>query len=355
MNEDVCYAIGLMSGTSLDGLDMVYVSFDTKAYNNVTILSAETVSYTTSWEHALKNAIHLNSEELKQLSLDYAQLLSEEVLQFIAKYNISHIDFIASHGHTIFHNPKEGFTLQIGDGQRLASLCGYTVVCDFRTQDVALGGQGAPLVPIGDAILFSKYAACLNLGGFANVSYTLNNERIAFDICAVNTVMNHYAAKLGLPFDSEGALAKSGTIDYGLFHELNQLAYYSKEAPKSLGIEWVHATVFPLLNKYELSIPDILHTYTSHIAHQIATVLENCRETLVTGGGVCNTFLMDCIRAHCKSEIIIPETTIVHFKEALVFAFLGLLRLKGEVNCLQSVTGAKKNHSSGAIFNPENL
>ena len=344
--------IGVMSGTSLDGLDLVYVVFDNNNYKDFEILCSETTSYSTLWKEKLASAIHHSNKELEELDVVYGALLAEKVNDFIKKNHIADVDFIASHGHTILHQPEKGITLQVGNGQVLATQTQTKVVCDFRTQDVKLGGQGAPLVPIGDAFLFDQYDACLNLGGFANVSFEENTKRIAFDICPVNIVLNYYVNSLGLEYDNKGLIAASGTIHNELLQELNSVQFYKKKHPKSLGLEWVQSTIFPLINKMNLETKDVLATFVEHIAIQIAESTKNCNTLLITGGGVFNDFLIERIRHHSNVEIIIPDAQTVHFKEAFIFAFLGLLRVDNQVNCLSSVTGAKKDHSSGVIFLP---
>lgn len=344
------FAIGVMSGTSLDGVDLVYVKFDKKDYQNFEILHSETLSYTSKWKKMLQNAIHLSKKELDDLDIMYGQLLGDMILQFITKNHIKHIDFIASHGHTVLHQPENGITLQIGDGATIAKITQQKVVCDFRTQDVKLGGQGAPLVPIGDELLFSNYEYCINLGGFSNISYQKEHQRIAFDICPVNIVLNFYANTLGYAYDASGAIAKSGQINQRLLIALNRLEYYQKQAPKSLGLEWVQQNVFPIIDQLESNVPNILRTVVEHIAIQISAVIKGNTSLLFTGGGVFNTFLMEQIAYYSNVKIGLPDHKLIHFKEALIFALLGLLKIDNQVNCLASVTGAQKDHSSGVIF-----
>ena len=354
MNDDFFYIIGLMSGTSLDGLDIVYVKFQKSDYANFEILSAETISYSDIWKERLQSAINLDKNGTSVLHNEYGVFLGIKTKEFISKNTIQKVDFIASHGHTVFHQPENGFTLQVGDGEEILKATNSTVVADFRIQDVQLGGQGAPLVPIGDRLLFSGYQACVNLGGFANISYERNDLRIAFDICPVNIVMNFYSNKMGLEYDDKGALASKGTIHQGLLKELNSLTFYSKKPPKSLGLEWVQQYVFPLVDKYKLDSHNILRTFLEHVAQQISQIIQPFDTILFTGGGVYNDFLIKRIEDIGKNNIIIPADDIINYKEALIFALLGLLKLQGQVNCLSSVTGAQKNHSSGKIFTTNN-
>jgi|TARA_B110000908_G_scaffold65039_1_gene78998 anhydro-N-acetylmuramic acid kinase len=352
MNTVYDFSIGLMSGTSLDGLDLVYVKFNIDDYQDFEIIHTDTIPYSEKWKTILQKSIDFSASELTTLDLEYGQLLAERVSEFIEKYAITKIDFIASHGHTVLHQPEKEITLQIGNGQVLANKTKHKVVCDFRTQDVVLGGQGAPLVPIGDALLFSEYDYCINLGGFSNVSYQKNEERIAFDICPVNIVMNFYVSQLGFDYDEDGALASKGGINELLLDKLNDLSFYKKKHPKSLGLEWVQQEVFPLIDEMEAEVPNILRTFVEHVAFQISNIVEQNAVILFTGGGVFNSFLMSRIAILSSGKTLKATNEMINYKEALVFAFLGLLKIKNEINCLKSVTGASKNHSSGVVFYP---
>ncbi|QQX77204.1 MULTISPECIES: anhydro-N-acetylmuramic acid kinase [Aequorivita] len=353
MKKNKYHIIGVMSGTSLDGIDLAEILFDySNGKWNFNILSAETVPYSSFWKDELREAINYSEEKLDRLDFKYTEKLSEEILKFIRKHNILEIDAVCSHGHTVLHQPEKGFTYQIGNLPRISKLLGQTVVCDFRMQDVELGGQGAPLVPIGDKLLFSEYDYCLNLGGFANCSFEKDGQRMAFDICPVNIVLNKYAEKLGKDFDEDGKLAASGNLDEGLLQKLNALTFYTEKPPKSLGLEWVREYIFPLLEASEISSEAILRTFTEHIAVQLANHFSEKASVLITGGGAYNSFLIDRLKNIASVEVVIPSTEILEYKEALIFGLLGVLKLRNEVNCLASVTGAKKDHSSGKIFNP---
>lgn len=344
--------IGVMSGTSLDGIDLAFINFSFKEQWSFKIIKADTIAYAEEWLGKLKTLIKYSKEELAELDLDYTLYLSEVIQKFITENNISSIDAICSHGHTALHKPEYGLTYQIGNLSVLGKRLNQTIVCDFRVQDVAFGGQGAPLVPIGDQLLFSDYSYCVNLGGFANVSTEIKGQRIAFDICPVNIVLNKYVSILGFAYDDKGALAKEGVLNTDLLKELNNLPFYKETYPKSLGLEWVNEIVFPIIDVYNLSVKDILRTVVEHVAIQISNVLnvQQNSSVLVTGGGVFNSFLMSRIEDLCNNTIQIPSKEIIEFKEALIFGFLGVLKLRAENNCLSSVTGAKKDHSSGIIF-----
>ena len=341
-----------MSGTSLDGVDLAYIKFNNSDRWTFEIYQSETVSYSEEWLTKLKNAIHFNPSELEGLNVDYTKLLASIISDFISKHNLTEIDAVCSHGHTISHQPQNGFTLQIGNLPMIRDLVNQTIVCDFRVQDVKLGGQGAPLVPIGDELLFSEYDYCLNLGGFSNVSFNENSNRIAFDISPVNTVLNFYANELGFAYDDAGNFAKSGNVNQDLLQQLNDLDFYKATYPKSLGMEFVNAEIFPLMHSFQIDVKDKLRTFVEHIAIQVAKICCKSEASLfITGGGAYNRFLTERLRNYLPStNIVIPDDKTIQFKEALIFGFLGVLRLRNEINVLSSVTGAKENHSSGVVF-----
>ncbi len=353
MSKKYWNIIGLMSGTSLDGVDIVYTQIvkNGKDYD-FKLIYTETIPYSMKWEQKLRNAFSASKEVIANLDIDYGNYLAQLINQFIKKNKIAEVDFVASHGHTIFHKPDEGLTLQIGDGQTINTKTGLKVICDFRTQDVELGGQGAPLVPVGDRLLFSEYDYCLNLGGFSNISFEKNNERIAFDICPVNIVLNHYAKELGFDYDKDGRIASKGNINEALLNKLNAISFYKAPIPKSLGFEFVNNSIFPMIDIYQIRIEDILRTFVAHIVTQITALFDNNKKlkVLVTGGGAYNKFLISELKRNSKNEIILPSSTIIDYKEALIFALLGVLRSDNQTNCLSSVTGAFKDHSSGKIF-----
>lgn len=353
MKQDNYNVIGVMSGTSLDGIDLAQIQLT--LHNNkwtFKIIESETVSYDQNWINHLKLAVDYPETELEKLNAAYTKLLGNIISEFIEKHKIENLDAVCSHGHTILHQPEKGLTLQIGNLPEISSLIHQTVVCDFRVQDVKLGGQGAPLVPIGDRLLFSEYDYCMNLGGFSNISFEQNGERIAFDISPVNTVLNYYANQLGLDYDDKGQLSRLGKVNENLLEQLNALDYYFQKFPKSLGFEFVKRTVLPLIESFEISVADKLCTFTEHIAIQTGLALPNkYGKILITGGGAYNDFLIERIQYYLpEMEIVIPSAKILEFKEALIFAILGILKLRDEINVLSSVTGAKRDHSSGEIY-----
>ena len=345
-------AIGMMSGSSLDGLDLALVRFNEESgHYGFQILAAETLAYPKYWTQQLSEAFHKQPENLVQLDKDYGKYLGEQVMAFAKKHNVQP-DFVASHGHTIFHKPEQHYTLQIGDGQEMAKACGFTVINDFRSEDVSKGGQGAPLVPIGDKLLFGNYEICLNIGGIANVSYDEEGKRIAYDLCIANQALNYLAQMKGLPYDRDGQLARNGEVDMDLLKKLNRHPFYGQFPAKSLGREFFEANQKELLK--DLSVEDMLATFTEHIALQIALGISHLPKgtILVTGGGARNQFLMERLQARTSHEVVIPDKMTIDYKEALVFAFLGLLKMEGKTNVLASVTGAESDSSSGRIWKP---
>lgn len=342
-----------MSGTSLDGLDLAYCIFThKKGCWNYAIEKAQTITYQAAWKNKLKNAHKLSATGLCALDTEFGKYMGQQALAFIKKNNLKKIQLISSHGHTVFHQPGKGFTCQVGSGAALASVTGIDTVCDFRSGDVALGGQGAPLVPVGDELLFSQYDACLNLGGIGNISFKRNGKRQAFDISPANMVLNYLAQKKGLPYDKDGHLARSGSVHWGLLKKLNAHPFYANYKSKSLGREWVEQHMLPLFDKEKMSLDDKLATAAEHTALQTACVLNHfkIKRVLITGGGAYNTDLISRMAAYCSTEMVIPDSKTIQFKEALIFAFLGVLRLRGEVNCLKEVTGAKRDSVGGALY-----
>jgi anhydro-N-acetylmuramic acid kinase len=342
-----------MSGTSLDGLDIACCDFTFKNNSwDFSLLNAETIAYTSEFANKLKNIANGTALELAMMHTEFGRYCAEEVNKFVTKYNCKPT-LIASHGQTIFHNPANGYTMQIGCGATIAALTGITTVCDFRTKDVALRGQGAPLVPIADKHLFGNFAACLNLGGFANISFDADDKRIAFDICAVNTIINYLCNKINLTFDKDGIIASGGEVNKILLNELNSLPYFKQIPPKSLGFEWINEFVNPIIEKHQDSIENKLRTVYEHISQCIADVLNiysNNKTVLVSGGGAYNIFLVDLIKEKNTANILFADNTITEFKEAIAFAFLGVLRYYNNINTLKSVTGADTDSIGGAVY-----
>lgn len=345
-------AIGLMSGSSLDGIDLVLTRLvSDEGHYRYTILDAETLPYPECWKTRLSDAFHQQPETLKSLDKDYGEYLGHCVHAFAESRGVKP-DLVASHGHTIFHKPEQRYTLQIGDGQAIADCSGILTINDFRSEDVQKGGQGAPLVPIGDRLLFSEYELCLNIGGIANISYECGGRRIAYDICIANQALNWLAQHKGCDYDRDGLMARSGQINNSLLKALNTHEYYQKTPPKSLGREFFEIYQQKLLES--VATEDALATFTEHVALQITQAIDNQPKgkLLVTGGGAHNTYLLERIQHHTKHQVIIPDRQTVDYKEALIFALLGLLRLEGRTNVLSSVTGAPTDSCSGRLWSP---
>jgi anhydro-N-acetylmuramic acid kinase len=350
--ENSQYIYGLMSGTSLDGVDMAICSFDKNdGYWNYQLHYCKTVHYDEVWSGKLSEAHRIGGLELIALDREYGNYLGTLVNDIAKETGIKPF-LISSHGHTIFHSPQQHFSLQIGCGAQIAAQTRSKVVCDFRSTDIALGGQGAPLVPIGDKLLFRGYDACLNLGGFANISFDQHNIRRAFDICPVNFILNYLAKQKGRKYDSYGRIGRSGVVNKELLELLNAVPFYIQSFPKSLSREWIETDINPILERSDCSFEDIVRTCYEHIAWQITRVLNENRikNVLLTGGGTHNSFLLELLRRETTCELVVPEPEIIDFKEALIFAFLGFLRYQGEINCLASVTGASIDSVSGAIY-----
>ena len=351
--------LGIMSGTSLDGLDLAYCHFKKGSSGfSFSIDNATTIPYPRGWQDKLSGLVNASALELTEANTNLGTFIGKEAKKFIREHGLNP-ELIACHGHTIFHQPQKGFSLQIGSGYQIMVESGVAVVNDFRSLDVALGGQGAPLVPIGDELLFSEYDFCLNLGGIANISANSQGKRIAYDICPANMVLNLIANRKGQAYDAGGAMASQGKLLPEFFTTLNQLDFYKLAAPKSLGYEWVSESVFPLLKEEGHTVEDLLYTFCAHMARQISIALKPLatgkqQSLLITGGGAYNTFFIQLLEKELSAlsiDIIVPDNFLVEYKEALIFAFLGVLRLRNEVNCLSSVTGARRDSCSGQIFN----
>lgn len=358
--------LGLMSGSSLDGLDLAYCSIDwqNQKVAHWELLAAETLVFSDQWKSRLRNLPSQNALIFAKTHTYFGHYMADLVQDFTQKHSIQNIDFIAAHGHTIFHNPNQRISIQIGDGAALAAKTGYTTICNFRTQDVALDGEGAPLAPLADAYLFEGYDFYLNLGGIANLSANLGNRWVAMDCCPANQVLNCLANELGAEYDDNGSWASQGKVLQELLQQVAQFDFYTQSYPKSLGNEWIRRYILPLYLQAPGSWQDKLATACEHIAIEIATCIQQIiqKENLppklykvfVTGGGAFNHYLMETIQAYCnqsqKVDLYLPDTSIICFKEALLMALLGVLRMEKVPNSLQAITGAKRDTINGAIY-----
>jgi anhydro-N-acetylmuramic acid kinase len=351
--------IGLMSGSSMDGLDIAHVQLEeVRGQWKYEILNAACLPYTEKWVKDLQHASDVNVGDFLKLHTRYGKYLGTKINEFIEKYKLDHqVHFIASHGHTVFHEPENGTTCQVGDGAAIAATTGLPVISDLRAMDVALGGQGAPIVPIGDKLLFGNYDYLLNIGGIANI--TIQRSLMAFDVCPANQILNGLAENEGKAMDENGAMAEVGTLLPEVLDELDNDPYYKKLPPKSLSNEMARDIAFPKLMMTNNNTYDLLHTVSHHIAVQVANVVkqyphgkENAT-MLVTGGGAFNTFLVMQLKKALDQHHVtveVPDANVVKYKEALVMALIGTLRWREEVNVLSSVTGAKRDSVGGALW-----
>lgn len=343
-----------MSGTSLDGVDIAFCDFKLKKEKwQFLIKASETVTYSKAWKNKLAQAHTISGEKLMQLHSEYGEFLGKLCNEFIKKNKLKQIDFIASHGHTIFHQPKNKFTFQLGNGNDIHAVAGLPVVFDFRSMDIARGGEGAPLVPIGDRFLFSAYDICLNLGGIANLSMEVNKQRHAFDVCFCNMGLNYLAATIGKEFDANGNLSSQGSVNKKWLRELHKVYSTTRKKHPSLAREGFEHAIVPQLEDNSISLNDKLRTFCESIVEEIAMAVPQKKnlKLLATGGGARNKFLIQLLRQKLsgQAEVVVPDHTIIDFKEALVFAFLGVLRVRGEVNALKTVTGASQDSCSGIL------
>ena len=350
-----------MSGSSLDGLDIAHVQLeDVRGAWSFQLLHTDCIPYSNEWLTKLQHAADYNVSDFLKLHTAYGAYVGKCVNDFIARHSIDHqVHFISSHGHTVFHDPEHHTTFQLGDGATIAAITGLPVINDLRAIDVALGGQGAPIVPIGDKLLFGRYDYLLNIGGIANITVWQNNAPVAFDICPANQVLNGLAEREGLTMDVNGNMAAGGNVLHDVFDELNHGEYYDLMPPKSLSNEAAKALVFPHLLESSHSTADLMHTAVLHIAQQVARAAQHYphgKETatmLVTGGGAFNSFLVTQLEkqlAPLNISVHVPDAEIVMYKEALVMALIGALRWREEVNVLSSVTGASRDSIGGALW-----
>lgn len=350
--------IGMMSGTSLDGLDMAYVHFTHHdAQWDFSLLAKRHVPYPPELVQKLGDVLTYSLRDIAALDLELGTYYADCLNDFILAHGLKP-DYIASHGHTIFHQPADRFTLQIGNPYKIKQKTGIPVVAQFRSEDVFKGGQGAPLVPVGDRYLFHAYDYCLNLGGISNISYETTEGRKAMDCGLSNMNLNYLAQKRDLSYDADGQIARSGVFIQELFYAFNALDYFKCPPPKSLGAEFFQEDVLPLLDHYNgYSLEDIMNTCVHHNAYQIAQHIKaygpkSSGQLLITGGGAYNSYFVEMIESYLPSTIncVIPSRDIIDFKEAIVFALLGVLKVRGEINVLSSVTGASSDSCSGILY-----
>ena len=352
--------IGLMSGSSLDGLDIAYVRLEeVRGKWDFEILHAECIAYSEEWVEALRNAAALPGIDYLKLDTRFGRLLGTGVNAFIARHGLEHkVHFIASHGHTVFHEPDNFTTAQLGNGAVIAALTGLPVINDLRAVDVALGGQGAPIVPVGDKLLFGDYDYLLNIGGISNISVKNGDGYVAFDVCPANQVLNRLAAREGLDMDEDGMLAAKGRVLPQLLALLAQDIFYTTAPPRSLSNSHAIAMATAVLEAGNADTTDLLATATTHIANEVERAIRLYGggikgKMLISGGGAMNKTLVKLIseRVACLGiEAVVPDVNTVMYKEALVMALLGVLRWREEANVLCSVSGASRDSVGGALW-----
>jgi anhydro-N-acetylmuramic acid kinase len=351
--------IGLMSGSSLDGLDIAFVKLrEDSGKWHYEWLATECMPYSDEWCEKLRSAQTMNVPAFLRMHTEYGHFIGQSINIFLEKHRGGEkVDFIASHGHTVFHEPENGVTYQLCDGASIAAETGIPVISDLRNMDIALRGQGAPIVPIGDKLLFGDYDYLLNLGGIANIS--IQSRSLAFDICPCNQLLNYYALKTGHVYDDGGQLARTGTVHNDLLDQLGMQAFYQQTPPKSLSNEFSKQQILPQIDEAKLDLPDALATCSMHIVECITAALKPYMQDvkhsrlLVSGGGAFNTFLIEQLSKALKPynvEVVVPDERLIQYKEALVMALIGALRWRSEVNVLASVTGASFDSIGGAIW-----
>lgn len=358
-------AIGVMSGSSLDGLDVAFTEFTEMAGKwSYEIKAAECLKYDEAWVKKLQQATTLSALDYQLLHTAYGHYIGQRINEFIDKYGLHYqVQMIASHGHTTFHVPEHRMTAQLGDGAAIAAVTGINVVSDLRAIDLALGGQGAPIVPIGEKLLLGDYAFFLNLGGIANISYNHPTRYVAFDVCPANRVLNMLAAEAGKPYDDGGQIAATGSVNRSLLSVLNNFEYYRQHYPKSLANDFGTGVVFPAIGNAALNTPDALATYTEHIAVQITEAVRKLSadlplhteqpKMLICGGGAHNHVLVERLKELLQPlsvEVVVPDDQLADYKEALIMALIGVLRWREENNVLSSVTGSVRDSIGGAVW-----
>ena len=357
----VYQVIGIMSGSSLDGLDIAFVKLEeNRGVWHYEFQAFACVAYQNEMAEQLKNASKLTVPDFLKLNTRFGHYIGEQVNLFIEQNKLQHqVHFITSHGHTVFHSPLHNTSTQIGDGATIAAVTELPTITDLRSMDVALGGQGAPIVPIGDKLLFPEYDYWLNIGGIANITARVNDSFVAFDVCPANQVLNLLAQNTGKDMDENGALAADGNLLIDVLSQLNEQDYYRQLPPKSLSNEAAIALAFPHLLESAHDVKDLLHTTVVHIAEQIAQATKHFPSNsvnpkmLVTGGGAFNTYLVKQITnllSLQNIEVVVPDAQTVNYKEALVMALIGTLRWREEPNVLKEITGASRCSISGALW-----
>lgn len=360
------YVVGIMSGSSLDGLDIALCRFeqdDLSGKLSFDLVDTAAIPFDENMMSRLGVGATMDVRSLKKLEVDLSRYIAESVNQFL-EAGAHTADYISCHGHTIWHVPEDGYTVQIGQGAIISELTGTPCICDLRSNDMAVGGQGAPVAPIVEQILFPEFDFYINLGGIANVSFHSDQEVISWDSVPCNQILNHYASQKGLPYDDGGSLAESGKVDKGLKEAWMSLPYFGRSYPKSMDNTWVKNHFLAGASSFDVSIEDALATMVDVCVSQIQgdikdhvgdTGGQHLRKCLITGGGAHNTYLVSQLSevlTHDDIEVIKPKDEIVDYKEAILMALMGFLRIEGISNTISSVTGARTNTIGGAVYVP---
>lgn len=357
------HVIGIMSGSSLDGIDLAYCRFTTGTdlQFDWELILGETMPLPENWQARLAHLPTQNAVTFAKTHVYFGHFLAKTVNQFVEQHQITQLDFISSHGHTIFHNPDKRYTTQIGCGSAIAALTGYPVINDFRMQDIAINGEGTPIAPAADRYLYSDYDFCLNIGGIANITSQIQEDPIAFDISPANQLLNYLSGQLGFAFDNDGQIAASGNLLPELLQLLQGYPYYKSPPPKSISNEWIVSELLPILASFEASIEDKLHTVTQFIAIEVSNSLIRLTQDsshaeyrlMLSGGGSKNKYLIEsiksCLSGQLNIELIVPSTETIDFKEAILMGLMGVLRVLNVPNCFSTVTGARFDTIGGAI------
>lgn len=345
-----------MSGSSLDGVDLVCCEFKLENNKwNYKVLDSYCYEYSKGWQKILANIGSLTAEQYIETDILLGAYYGDLINDFISNKTTSKSELIILHGHTAFHNPKNRYTAQIGSAAAVVAKTNISTVTNLRLLDICLGGQGAPIVPIGEHYLFKNHTAFLNIGGIANVSiHQSKDDIIAYDICPANTLLNYLASKLGATYDYEGNFAAHGEVNSPLLEQLNNCEYYNLSLPRTLSTEYIRDKFMPILEESNLSINNKLATVVEHISEQLYISLVNypsVKSIFITGGGALNKFLIIRIKEKLKNiDVVIPDKETINYKEAIIIAFFGLLRFKKEINIFKSVTGATHNSIGGALY-----
>jgi anhydro-N-acetylmuramic acid kinase len=348
------YILGAMSGSSLDGLDLAICSFTDQSI--FTIHNSTTIELPLDLRTKLKNFSTLNAFQIADLDAYFALFSAHSIRDFTNNW-IGGISLVVSHGHTLYHNPANAVSWQIGNGGIIAAVTGIDTLCDLRVQDVALGGQGAPLAALVDLNLFKDYTGLLNLGGIANITINQSNTVYSWDISPCNQVFNHLAQKEGKEFDKGGSIARSGKILMELIHKWQENTYFSQMPPKSMDNTWVKENYIKEIDKIDQPVKILMASFAEFVAIQLSKDLKsldlNPGKILVTGGGAFNAHFISRLKVHLSPlnwVVEVAEESLINYKEAMLMAYMGHRYINKKTNTISTATGAEKDLISGALY-----